>query len=314
MSLKKAIKRRLTIGTIAVISVFFTGLLIWPSGTATLAGLSDIVGGVGSGMLPGQAGSALKAAVAVGKTFQDITPEQEYYIGRAVAANVIMTYPPSRNEQLNYYVNTLGQTLALASDRPETFGGYHFLVLDSPEINAFAAPGGLILITRGMIRLCKTEDSLAAVLAHEIMHVSGKHGLRSIQNSRLTSAFTIIAGEAAKNYGPSQLNQLTEAFGGSITDITATLMKSGYSRELEREADKGAITILRRVGYDPGALVVMLTEMKKQLKPGGLDFAKTHPDPKDRIDDIKSLVGAPSATPASAERQKRFEAAVLRQG
>ncbi len=275
------------------------------------AGLSDIVGGVTDNVLPGQAGSALKAAVALGKSFQDITPEQEYYIGRAVAANVVSTYPPSPNDRFDLYLNTLGQTLAQASDRPETFGGYHFLLLDSSEINAFAAPGGLILVTRGMVRLCKSEDDLAAVLAHEISHVQGQHGLKSIKNSRLTTAFTIIGSEAAKSYGPAQLSKLTEVFQGSITDITSTLMKSGYSRDLEREADKGAVTILRRVGYDPGALIIMLTEMKKQLKPGGLDFAKTHPDPKDRIEDIKPLVGSgPSTTPVSPERRKRFEAAM----
>ncbi len=276
--------------------------------SASCAGLSDVVGGVTVGGFP--VGSAFKAAGALNKSFQDITPEQEYYIGRAVAASVLSTYPPSPNDRFNLYLNTLGQTLAQASDMPETFGGYHFLVLDSPEINAFAAPGGLILVTRGMIRLCKTEDALAAVLAHEISHVAGKHGLKSIKHSRLTSAFTIIAAEAAKSYGPAQLSRLTEAFEGSITDIASTLMKSGYSRDLEREADKGAVTILRRVGYDPGALIVMLTEMKKQLKPGGLDFAKTHPDPNDRIADIRPLVGGLSATPASPERQKRFEAAL----
>jgi predicted Zn-dependent protease len=265
---------------------------------------------VGGSVLPGPAGSALKAAVEVGKSFQDITPEQEYYIGRAVAASVLSVYAPFPNDGLNFYLNTLGQTLAQASDRPETFGGYHFLVLDSPEINAFAAPGGLILITRGMIRVCKTEDALAAVLAHEISHVVEKHGLKSIKSSRLTSAFKIMANETARSYGPAQLSQLTEAFGESITDITATLMKSGYSRELERDADKGAVTILKRVGYDPGALIVMLTEMKKQLKPGGLDFAKTHPDPKDRIEDVKTLAGGVAATPVSAERQKRFEKAM----
>ncbi len=271
---------------------------------------SDVLGGVADGVLPGRIGSAAKAVVAVGKSFQDITPEQEYYIGRAVAANVLSKYPPSPNDPFNMYLNTLGQTLAQASDRPDTFGGYHFLMLDSPEINAFAAPGGLILVTRGMVRLCKTEDALAAVLSHEISHIQGMHGLKSIKNSRLTTAFTIIGAEAVKSYGPAQLSKLTEVFQGSITDVTSTLMTSGYSRELEQQADKGAVIILRRVGYDPGALVVMLTEMKKQLKPGGLDFAKTHPDPNDRIEYIRPLVGSLSTKPSPPERQRRFEAAL----
>ncbi len=272
--------------------------------------VANVLGAAAGSALPGQAGSIARAAVAVGKSFQDITPEQEYYIGRAVAATVLSTYPPSPDDNVNLYLNLLGQTLAQASDRPDTFGGYHFMLLDSPEINAFAAPGGFILVTRGMVRLCKTEDALAAVLAHEIAHVQGQHGLRSIKTSRLTTAFTIVASEAAKSYSPAQLSQLTEAFEGTIGDITSNLINNGYSRDLEREADKGAVTIMRRVGYDPNALVVMLTEMQKQLKPGGPGFAKTHPDPKDRIADIRPLVGGPAAKSATLERQKRFEAAL----
>jgi predicted Zn-dependent protease len=305
MSLRKKPSRVSTVIFLAMFPVLFFCFC-----ESAYSGFSDIVGGAVDSTLPGRLGSAAKAVVAVGKTFEDITPEQEYYIGRAVAANVAAKYPPSPNDRFNMYLNTLGQTLAQVSDRPETFGGYHFLLLDSDEINAFAAPGGLILVTRGMVRLCRTEDALAAVLSHEIGHVQGMHGLKSIKNSRLTTAFTIIGTEAAKSYGPAQLSQLTEAFSGSISDITSTLMTSGYSRELEQEADRGAVTIMRRIGYDPGALIVMLTEMKKQLKPGGLDFAKTHPDPKDRIQDIKPLVGNLSAKPSPPERQRRFEAAL----
>ena len=299
------------------LALLFTALVallfFLPCGTSPALDLSDLTGGLGGGIgkvLPGHADSAIKAAVALGKSFQDITPEQEYYIGRAVAANVLSVYPPKNDEQLNFYVNTLGQTLAQASDRPDTFGGYHFLVLNSPEINAFAAPGGLIFITTGMIRLCKTEDALAAVLAHEVSHAVLKHGLKAIKASRLTDAFTVIASEAAKSYGPAELNRLTEAFGGSITDITATMMKSGYSRGQEREADRGAVTILLRVGYDPNALIYMLSEMKRQLRPGGLDFAKTHPDPLERIADIRPLVGGRPAPAPSARRQRRFQDAV----
>jgi predicted Zn-dependent protease len=296
-------------GTLIVLPFVFIALLLLFPCRSAISGFSDVVGGVADGVLPGKVGSAVKVAVALGKSFEDITPEQEYYIGRAVAANVLGKYPASLNDRFDDYLNTLGQTLAQASDRPDTFGGYHFLLLDSPEINAFAAPGGLILITRGMVRLCKTEDALAAVLAHEIGHIQGRHGLKAIKNSRLTDAFNVAATEAARTYGPAQLSKLTEAFEGSITDITSTLMTSGYSRDLEQDADKGAVTILRRVGYDPGALVVMLTEMKKQLKPGGLDFAKTHPDPKDRIDYVKPLIGNAPAKPIPPERQHRFEAA-----
>jgi predicted Zn-dependent protease len=258
-----------------------------------------------------QAYSINKTTADVGKTIQDITPEQEYYLGRSVAATILGRYRPYENEETNLYVNQVGQSLALASDRPETFGGYRFLIIDSPEINAFAAPGGLVLVTRGMLKLCKTEDALAAVLAHEIGHVQAQHGLRAINTARLTSALTMLAAESAKTLGSEEVAQIAEAFEESIRDIISTLVNNGYGRLLEKEADSSAVTILKRVGYNPQALVEMLSEMEKQLKPGGLDFAKTHPDPEDRIDDILQAIGSsPSVSAAPAVRQLRFELAM----
>jgi len=256
-----------------------------------------------------QADSINKSAQAVEKTFADITPEQEYYIGRAVIATVLQTYKPLDARKANDYLNRLGQALAMASDRPETFGGYRFLLLDSDDINAFAAPGGLVVITRGMFNLCASEDELAAVLAHEVAHAQLSHGLRAIKTSRLTSALTTLAVEAGKNLGGQQLSEVTRAFEGSIGDITQTMMNSGYARSAEYQADAAAVTILGRVGYDPQGLVRMLEEMKRRLKPGGLDFAKTHPDPNDRIARVRRLMAAPVAAAAPDARQRRFAAA-----
>ncbi len=238
-----------------------------------------------------QAASITKVAGAVEKTFEDITPEQEYYIGRSVGAQVLTTARPYDNAAASRYVNLLGQSLALFSTRPETFGGYHFLVLESDAINAFAAPGGLVFVTRGMLRLCSTEHEVAAVLAHEIAHVQFQHGLKAIKTDRLTSALATIGTEAAKTLGPAELKEVTAQFEGSISDITRTLVNSGYSRDTEYEADKGALAILRSAGYNPAALLSMLTVMKTRLKPGAPDFAKTHPDPQLRIDRIQRQLG-----------------------
>ena len=132
-----------------------------------------------------------------------------YYIGRTVAATVLIKYRPQPDQNLNRYLNEMGQALAQFSTRPETFGGYHFLLLDSDEINAFAAPGGLILVTRGLVQCCRNEDQLAAVLAHEIGHVEKMHGLRAIRSGRLSSALTVLAVEAGKNLGGAQLAEIT---------------------------------------------------------------------------------------------------------
>lgn len=283
------------------------------AGCSSVARMADIAGKAGI-IDDQQAGSISRSAEAVGKTFEDITPEQEYYIGRAVAATVLQTYKPYDKSAFNRYLNELGQTLAQASDLPETFNGYHFLTIDSDEINAFAAPGGLVLVTRGLIRCCGSEDALAAVLAHEIGHVEKKHGLKAIKKGRLTSAFTVLASEGAKNSGNDQLSKLTEDFQGSISDITSTMMNSGYARTLETEADNAAVVIMERVGYDPNAFVAMLEQIKKNSassKGGALHgFAKTHPDPQTRINAVKAQIGAAPAVVEPASRKARFEKAM----
>jgi len=88
------------------------------------------------------------------------------------------------------------------------------------------------------------------------------------------------------------------------------MMNSGYARGFERQADQAAVTIMQRAGYDPNALVAMLTEMKKHLQPGGQDFAKTHPAPDDRIADMKKAIGDIPVVLSPAARQARFMSAV----
>ena len=259
---------------------------------------------------PQQAEAIVKTGESFGKALEQITPEQEYYVGRAVGATLMSTRKVYANEAATRYVNLIGQTLAMASDKPETFGGYHFLLFDSDEINAFAAPGGLIFISRGMLRLCRTEDELAAVLAHEVAHVNLGHAISAISNSRWTQAFTILGTESAKNLGGEQLAKLTTAFEGSIGDITSKLVTSGYARGQERAADTVAVAILERIGYDPRALGRVLGNMGQQLEPGGFDFAKTHPPPQARIDDLaKMTMRGPTGKPTSA-RTSRFAKAM----
>jgi predicted Zn-dependent protease len=263
------------------------------------------------GLISGdQADSITRSTEAVAKTFEDFTPEQEYFIGRSVGAVIVNRYKPYPNTEANNYLSLLGQALAQASDRPETFGGYHFLILDSEEINAFAAPGGLIFVSRGMLRCCKSEDAVAAVLAHEIGHVQFQHGIQSIEKARQTQALTILAAEGAKTFGGRTLSTLTKTFESSIGDITTTLINTGYSRSFEQEADAATVKTLSRAGYDPNGLVALLTEMEKYLKPGGLDFAKTHPSPRNRIGFLETLNVGAAAFPKVSAREERFRKAL----
>ena len=287
---------------------------LFVSGCGTVETLSQVgtsVAAAAGVITPQQAQSINRSVIAVEKTFESVTPEQEYWIGRTVAATLLSRQRPLDDRAATEYLNTIGQYLALCSDRPETYGGYHFLIVDSDDINAFAAPGGLVLVYRGLLRCCRTEDELAAVLAHEVGHVECKHGLQSISKSRITSALTILGTEAAKNLARRNVAELTKTFEGSISDITSTMVNSGYSRAFEEQADQAAVGILRRAGYNPAALISMLQTMEKRLKPGGLDFAKTHPDPLVRIKEIRSaLEGQETDTAIPAARVMRFAVAM----
>jgi len=260
--------------------------------------------------------------VAVGQGIQQVqtaeqtefTPEQEYYIGRAVAANLLSTRNVYDERKATDYLNVLEKALSIYSDRPDTFGGYHVLILDSDEINAFSAPGGLILVSRGLLRCATSEDTVAAILAHETSHVVLKHGLNAIKEARKTAAYRNLAMTGVAVAGSPELQQLTDLFKDTIADVTNTLVNSGYSRDLEFQADQMALQIMRRAGYDPRAFETMLKLMQTKLKPGGLDFAKTHPDPKDRIQKVdETLASQPVVTTppqALAARQARYQTAL----
>lgn len=295
--------------------IFLISLFLLATSCKTMEVMTEVGAtvGVASGTISeSQAAAIKKSSKAVAKTFADITPKQEYYIGRSVGAVVLSRYPVYKNSAATAYVNRVGQTLARFSDMPETFNGYHFLILDSDEINAFAAPGGLIFITRGMLEVCRNETELAAVLAHEIGHVTKQHGLQAIRKGRIHAALTTIAVEGAKAFAGGPLAELTDAFGDSIQDISTTMMNNGYSRGFEREADASAVTILTRSGYNPTGLIRMLEEMEHHLTPGHHDFASTHPHPAKRIADVKKKIAARSPLVSHPVREERFARAMGR--
>ena len=240
---------------------------------------------------------------------QDFTPEQEYYIGRAVAANLLATRTVWDNKAATDYVNVLERALVIYCDQPETYGGYHVLILDSNEINAFSAPGGLILVTRGLLRCATSEDGVAAILAHETSHVVLRHGLKSIKDARSTQAAMAVLNAAVP-----ETQQLLGPFNDVVNDVVKNLVTNGYSRDYELQADQMALKIMRAAGYNPQAFDDMLKVMKTKLTPGGLDFAKTHPDPVVRETAVeKTLSAEPPVTvsPAAATaRQARYRAAL----
>ncbi len=258
-----------------------------------------------------EAGAVVKTAKALRKSFSEITDEEEYYIGRAVSALILSRYQVYEDEELTAYINRVGNAVAVHSDRPETFAGYHFLILDADEVNALAAPGGFVFVTKGLLKRCTNEDMLSCILAHEIGHVSAKHGLQSIKKSRLIDAFKIIGQEAGKKYGPRELDQLTGIFENVLGDIGEKLIERGYDRKYEYEADRLGVRFAARTGYAPVGLADFLKTLSEEA-PGSPDkgWYKTHPSPQDRFvqaeTEIKKLASAPAV---QVVRTSRFQQA-----
>jgi len=257
-------------------------------------------------------GSEAGKAISVGTTAaqksmmasKGINDSEEYYIGRAVAARILAKSPLSQNKDATLYVNEVGQTVAKKSSMPRTYRGYHFGIIETSDPNAYACPGGIILITRGLIKECQSEDELAAVLAHEVAHIGHKDGVKSINKARWTEVLTSTGAEAARQYGGGVAGSLVSMFESSIDDVFKTLVVNGYSREAESNADREAVTTLTRAGYDPGALAAILSRLSSR---GGGGVIRSHPLTADRVQAVKALAreGAPNAQEQA--RTKRFQ-------
>lgn len=230
---------------------------------------------------------AIKVAEGAAKAARPISDSEEYYLGRSVAANIMGLYKLFDDQELLKYVNLVGKTLALNSKKPETFGGYHFAVLDSKEINAMACPGGIIFVTNGLIGLTKSEDELAAVLAHEIGHIINKDGMNAVKSARWTQALAVLGSAAAQQYGSEGFGQLVGLFEGSVEDVVKTLVVNGYGRTQELEADKAAAENLASSGYDPGALTRVLEYYRQREGSDNTGFFKTHPGTSERISNLE---------------------------
>ena len=203
--------------------------------------------------------------------------------------------------------------MALFSDRPETFAGYHFQVLDTDEVNALAAPGGMIFLTKGLIERCADEESLAAILAHEIGHVAARHGLQSIKKSRLVDAFRLMEQGTIQKYAPGELSQLTGIFEDVLGDIVESLVERGYDRKYEYEADELALKTAFAAGFDPTGLDSLPPDHgRRPVAASGKGWFKTHPTA--RAADRAGRQGRGAASGALptilAARTARFKAAV----
>jgi len=257
------------------------------------------------------AGSVFGGVQQMANASKEITPSEEHYIGRAVAAMILEKYPLLGDSSLNDYLGKVGLTLAYRSDRPMTYGGYHFAALDSDEINAFACPGGIILVTKGLLREVQNEDQLANVLGHEVAHVAKQHGISAIKKSRWTKFAFYAAGEVGKHYTPSEVGQLVGEFQSVVTDVAKKVIEKGYSKADEKEADSLGMRYAADAGYDPLAMEQFI---KHELEKGADNKTgpfSSHPSHAQRLKEVENTIKSEGLTGSVAEvRTTRYNSAL----
>jgi predicted Zn-dependent protease len=234
-----------------------------------------------------------KKAIENKDAFKEFTEDDEIQIGQAATAGFLGASPLHPDASLQRYVNRVGKWLALHSDRPDL--PWTFSVMDTETINAFALPGGSILVSSGLLKRLNSEAELAGVLAHEIAHVVKKHQITAIQSAARGNLAKSIGSDIAseKIRGGGAVGQAIKPF---AINLVGDLLKDGFflrplDRGLEYEADQLAIVIATRSGYDPYGLVGAM-QMLAQYK-GDSDAASvfaTHPSPSERLGELEKFM------------------------
>ncbi len=278
--------------------------------------LVNMLGAATGGGLPPAGNAANRGAELITmltQSVEQIDEPREIEIGRQLSAVLLGSKPLYPDLVTQRYVNQLGRWISLQSSRPDL--PWTFAVLDDPGFNAFAAPGGFVFITKGLLDRVADEAELAGILAHEITHVTGKHHLKAMRKSARAGLLTQAIG--AKLAGNSEL-------GGAISSQLLTLGKDIYSKGLDQddefEADRTAVALAARAGFDPYGLVSVLQQLRTAAPADPL-FAlslSTHPPSQVRLDQVElamgnrldAYTGKPSIT--IAQRMDRIMAAAQR--
>jgi len=224
----------------------------------------------------------LNKLLEVGKKTTDlkeVDEKGEAEIGSASAAQLLGAAPLVQNEKLQGYVNQVGLWLAMQTERPDL--PWRFGVMDSDSVNAFAAPGGYVFITRGLLLRMRNEAELAGVLAHEIAHVLKRHHLVAIQKNAKTGLATDLMSMAVDN-SSSQYGEWKKKALSASTELYAR----GLDKGDEFEADRLGVVIAARAGYDPYGLPSVLQALDG-INPQDSNLAlmfKTHPSSRQRLD------------------------------
>jgi len=230
----------------------------------------------------------------------DISTEEEIEIGANLTAGLLGAAPLVDDKKLQRYVNDVGFWIAAQTSRPDL--PWHFGVIDSPGINAFAAPGGYVVLTLGLYQLLENEAQLAGVLAHEIVHVVRKHHLKALQQSMKREFWTGLSVKAVDD----KKNRKTMR---KLINSGLQLYTTGLDRRYEFDADLRAVVLLARAGYDPYAFLDILTTIDS-ISPDSAELVvlmNTHPPTGDRLETLAvKMDGRLDSYATGADNASRF--------
>ena len=204
-----------------------------------------------------------------------VSEQEEQNIGREITGRMLGAAPLVNDAALQSYVNRVGRWVATQSERPNL--QWRFAVIDTASINAFAAPGGYVMVTRGLYEILDNEAQLAGVLAHEIAHIVRRHHVTVMQKSAALSAGAQLA---QRDNRSALINNMI----GSGAEVFAR----GLDKGAEHEADAMGVILAARAGYNPFGLIDVLHQLAARgAADGSLALLfKTHPAPGDRLDEL----------------------------
>jgi predicted Zn-dependent protease len=226
---------------------------------------------------------------------KEYTQEEEVQLGQGLTAGLLGAAPLHKDERLQRYVNRVGRWVALHSERPDL--PWSFGVIDVETINAFAMPGGMVIISNGLLKRLQSESELAGVLGHEIAHVVQKHQLKAIQSGAWADVAGMVATEAANQRIGRSNNALAQTLGSPAAAQGIDLLKNGVlvkplDRGLEYEADRMGVVLAARSGYDPYGLVAVMQMLALVKGSDDAGILATHPSPTDRLAELEKVLPA----------------------
>jgi beta-barrel assembly-enhancing protease len=228
-----------------------------------------------------------------------ITEEDEIALGQGISEKIRARYGVAQDLEATRYVTLVGKVVAAKSSRPNL--PYQFVILDSDGVNAFAAPGGFIHITRGALASFKDEAELAGVLGHEIAHITEKHTVKGLQKLK---GIELAEGQTSLRSDPGVL--------AKVVDSATEAILQGFGRTEEMESDRVGVRLSARCSYDPDGLVRFLDVLKARnsghSSRAGL-FA-SHPETQERIDKLNAQIESEKLSAGSVRLPERLTAFV----